>query len=252
MRLLTSASGQNAKTGLAWLLTLVSLSLPLSLLTGCGEPPATTGGDNAATGGKAGKGTDTSKAGESDYVTDDEIAKYVNGTPDHSVKFPEDAFVKGRQDMLALKFSDSEKILRDGLNDAVKSSSGEIKLGQYCIRFCNTLYQEKKYKEAIKYAILASKIFYKQPPEQRPVPMWFFNDHMHLGLCYKNLGNNAEAEAQLRKAINVAASAPSGQIDWRFHRMCYIELIATLENDHKQKLIKAVKDDMKALEDKHK
>ncbi|MBU6455292.1 MAG: tetratricopeptide repeat protein [Cyanobacteria bacterium REEB67] len=244
MRLLTSASGLKARSGAAWLLTLASLSLPIGLLTGCTEPAPKT--SEKASGELSGR------TGELAYVTDDELAKFVNGTPDNAVKFPEDNFVKGRENLLALKFSDSEKVLKDGLDAAVKSSAGQTKLGQYCIRLNNVLYEEKKYKEALKYGILASKIFYKQPPEQRPVPLWFFNAHMHMGFCYQYLGIYPEAETQLRKAINVAASAPAGQIDWKFHRLCYFELCDTLKRDHKPKEAKLAQEEMKALEDKHK
>ena len=244
MRLLTSASGLKVRSGAAWLLSLASLSMTLGLLTGCGEPAPTGGPDKAA--------TNNGRTGELAYVTDDEIAKFVNGTPDNAVKFPEDAFVKGREDLLALKFADSEKVLREGMDAAVKSSAGQTKLGQYCIRMNNALYEEHKYKEALKYAILASRIFYKQPAEQRPVPLWFFNANMHEGFCYKYLGIYPEAEKQLRKAINVAGSAPAGQVDWRFHRLCYIELFDTLNKDHKAGEAKQVKEEMKLLEDKHK
>jgi hypothetical protein len=80
---------------------------------------------------------------------------------------------------------------------------------------------------------------------------WFFNVHMHMGFCYKYLGNYPEAEAQLRKAINVAASAPAGQEDWPFHRLCYIELIDTLAKDHKVPQSKQLKEELKTVEDKH-
>jgi hypothetical protein len=175
MRLLTSASGLKVRSGAAWVLTLASLSLPLGLLTSCGEPnPSTSGGPDSA-------GPQSKRVGELAYVTDDELAKFVDGTPDHSVKFPEENYDQGRKLMLALKFEESKQTFKDGLDAAVKSSAGETKLGQYCVRYMNTLYQLHKYKEALKYAILASRIFYKQPPVQRPVPLWFFNVHMHMG-----------------------------------------------------------------------
>ncbi|MBS1994133.1 MAG: hypothetical protein JSS83_26665 [Cyanobacteria bacterium SZAS LIN-3] len=243
MRLLTSASGLKARSGAACLLALASLSLSM-ILTGCTEPSSTSG-----TGGQTGPAPRT---GELAYVTDEEIAKFVDGTPDHTVKFPEKNFVEGRKLLLALKFTESEQVLKEGLPDAVKSSAGETKLGQYCVRLNNAIYELKRYKEALKYAILASKIFYKQPPVQRPVPLWFFNTHMHMGFCYERLSIYPEAESQLRKAINVAASAPAGQIDWGFHRLCYIELLDTLKKDKKMKEYKQVQEELKNLEDKHK
>jgi len=243
MRFLTSAGGLKARSGFAWLLMLATVSLSMSL-TGCGEPPPTSG--TGTPGGQPGR------VGELAYVTDDEIAKFVDGVPDHTVKFPEKNFVEGRQKLLALKFTESEQVLKDGLNDAVKSSAGETKLGQYCVRLNNAIYELKRYKEALKYAILASKIFYKQPPVQRPVPLWFFNTHMHMGFCYQRLSIYPEAESQLRKAINVAASAPAGQIDWGFHRLCYIELLDTLKKDKKIKEYKQVQEELKNFEAKHK
>jgi len=244
MRLLTSVGQLKVRSGAAWLLALACLSVPLGLTTGC-EPPAGTSG------GSGGSAVST-REGELAYVTDDELAKFVDGTPDHSVKFPEDNYAQGRKLLVANKYAESEQVLKDGIDAAVKSSAGETKLGQYCVRVNNALYQEHKLKEALKYAILASRIFYKQPPVQRTVPLWFFNVHMYMGFCYKYLGIYPEAEAQLRKAINVAASAPAGQVDWPFHRLCYVELLDTLSRDKKLKEHKQVELELKNLEDKHK
>jgi len=242
MRLSISESGLNVKSAKAWFLTFVSMAIPLGFLSGCGEQTPSTSGN----------GNQSGRVGELQYVTDDELARFVDGTPDNSVKFPEEDFVAGRKLLLESKFAESEKAMKDGLDAAVKSSAGQTKLGQYCVRLNNPLYYEHKYKEALKYGILAGRIFYKQPPAQRPMPMWFFNVHMHQGFCYKYMGIYPEAELQLRKAINVAASAPSGQVDWGFHRLCYIELIDTLIKDKKKAETKKVQEELKNLEAQHK
>jgi tetratricopeptide (TPR) repeat protein len=253
---MTSAGGLKVKSGMAWLLTLACLSVPLGLLYGCSEPAPTTNGTSSTTSGRV---------GELAYITDDEQARFVDGTPDHAVKFPEENYVNGRKLIVALKFADAEKMLRDGLNDAVKSSAGDTKLGQYCVRLNNAIYQQaaaktmlgkgnaqkEKYQDALKYGILASHIFYKQPPAQRPMPFWFFNVNMHMGFCYKALGKFKEAESHLRKAINVAASAPAGQEDWPFHRLCYMELIDTLEKDKQAPAAKQLRAELKEVEKKH-
>jgi tetratricopeptide (TPR) repeat protein len=258
MRHLTSAGRLKVRSGAAWLLTIASLALPLGLLSGCSEPSSDT---SASTSNSL-----TGRTGELAYVTDAELAKFVDGTPDHSVKFPEENYVNGRKLLVAQKFADSEKMLKDGLDAAVKSSAGETKLGQYCIRLNNALYQEgnalsldwkskqaeKYYKDSLKYGILASKIFYKQPPAQRPMPLWFFNVNMYMGFSYKALKDYNEAEVHLRKAINVAASAPPGQEDWPFHRLCYLELIDTLKKHNKIPQAKQLQDELKAIEAKHK
>ena len=146
-----------------------------------------------------------------------------------------------------------------GVKDAVKSSAGETKLGQYCVRLNNAYFYEKNYEKSLKYGILASKIFYKQPPAQRPMPFWFFNVNMFMGFDYKNINKYPESEAHLRKAINVADSAPAGQEDWPFHRLCYLELIDALKKDTKlkkehmqDKQVQQVQEELKAQEAKHK
>jgi tetratricopeptide (TPR) repeat protein len=253
MRLLTSAGGLKARSGATWFMALICLSAPLGLLYGCGEetPTATTSGT-----------TESQRPGELAFVTDDELAKFVDGTPDHSVKFPEENYVNGRKLLVKLKFNDSEKILRDGLPDAVKSSAGETKLGQYCVRLNNALYEEArkmfgqkgqndKYRDSLKYGILASRIFYKQPPAQRPMPFWFFNVNMYMGFAYKALGKLKESESHLRKAINVADSAPPDQEDWPFHKLCYMELIDALKKDKKAPEAKQIEDELKAAKSKH-
>jgi tetratricopeptide (TPR) repeat protein len=259
MRLLTSAGGLKVRSGAAWLLTLACLSVPLGLLSSCSEPEPTTSGSTTPS---------TGRPGELAYVTDDELARFVDGTPDHTIKFPEENYVNGRKLLVALKYDDSEKILKEGLADAVKSSAGETKLGQYCVRLNNALYYEAqklfgkgdgpkpkytaKYQESLKYGILASRIFYKQPPAQRPMAPWFFNVNMFMGFSYKALGRFKEAEAHLRKAINVAASAPTGQEDWPFHRLCYLELIDTLKKDKQPPaVVKQLEQELKAIEAKH-
>ncbi len=126
--------------------------------------------------------TTTGRPGELAFVSDEELKSFVDGTPDHNVKFPEENFVNGRKLLVALKYNESEKVLKESLADAVKSSAGETKLGQYCVRLNNVLYYEaakiygkgdgpkpkytEKYQESLKYGILASRIFYKQPPAQ--------------------------------------------------------------------------------------
>jgi hypothetical protein len=226
-----------------------ALTLPFAL-SGCSDPSTTT--TTTAT-------TDTSPAkpavafpGEKAFVTPEEEKAYVENAPDTSVKFPEDEFVRGRKLRDQLKAAEAEKVLKSKLDDAVKSAAGQTKLGQYCVRLNNVLHMQGKEKEALKYAILAGHIFYKQPVEKRPLPLWFFNVHLHQGLGYKKLRIYPDAEKQLRKAINFAASAPAGQVDWHWHRLCYMELIDTLKLEKKKPAeIKVIEADLKNLEESH-
>lgn len=238
---------QQAAPLLVCLLTS-ALSLPF-VLSGCSDPsttPATS--TTESTTPKTGKAL----PGESDFVTPEEEKAYVENAPDPKVKFPEDEFVKGRKLRDELKAKDGETVLKSKLDDAVKSAAGETKLGQYCVRLNNVLHMQGKYKEALKYAILAGRIFYKQPPDKRPLPLWFFNVHLHQGLDYKKLRIFPEAEKQLRKAINFAAGAPAGQVDWHWHRLCYLELIDTLKLEKKKPAeIKVIEADLKNLEESH-
>ncbi len=229
-------------------LLAAALSLPLGL-AGCSEPSSTTsGGSNSA--GKVDPALQAQNSEEL-FVSPEEEKRFVSGTPDSKVPFPEAEFVKAIKLIDQLKVAEAETLLMSKLDDAVKSAAGETKLGQYCARLCTALHMEGKDKESLKYAILGSHIFYKQPAEKRPLPRWFFNVHLHQGLGYKKLRMYPEAEKQLRKAINFASSAPAGQVDWNWHRLCLIELIDTLEHEKKTSEVKVVKGEKKALEDSH-
>jgi len=243
-----------AQKALPFLLCLVASSVPLGL-TGCSEPSTTTGGTTSTTTSTKPAlqgGPGSTFKGEETFVSPEEEKRFVDGTPDTSVKFPEEEFVKGKKLRDLLKPAEGEKVLKSKLDEAVKSSAGETRLGQYCVRINNCLHMQGKETEAMKYAIIATHIFYKQPPEKRPLPMLFFNVHLHQGLGYKALRIYPEAEKHLRKAINIAAGAPAGQVDWNYHRLCYYQLIDMLTAEKKFGEIKVVKADVKALEDSHK
>ncbi|MFA6212002.1 MAG: hypothetical protein WCT03_17455 [Candidatus Obscuribacterales bacterium] len=228
-------------------LITATLSLPLGL-TGCSEPStSTTSGSNAD---KVDPAVQAQRSEEM-FVTAADEKRFVTDSPDTKVAFPEAEFVKGRKLIDQLNVAEAEKVLMSKLDDAVKSAAGETKLGQYCARISTAMHMEGKDKEALKYAILAGHIFYKQPTEKRPLPRWFFNVHLHQGLGYKKLRMYPEAEKQLRKAINFASSAPAGQVDWNWHRLCLVELIDTLEHERKTSEVKVVKGELKALLDSH-
>ena len=234
-------------------LLAAALSLPLGL-TGCSEPTSsTTSGSTTGAGRDDGKSDPVAQAKSSEdmFVTAAEEKRFVTDSPDTKVTFPEAEFVKGRKLIDQLNVAEAEKVLMSKLDDAVKSAAGETKLGQYCARISTALHMEGKEKESLKYAILAGHIFYKQPTEKRPLPRWFFNVHLHQGLGYKKLRMFPEAEKQLRKAINFASSAPAGQVDWNWHRLCLVELIDTLGHEKKTNEAKVVKGELKALEDSH-
>lgn len=228
-------------------LITATLSLPLGL-TGCSEPStSTTSGSNAD---KVDPALQAQRSEEM-FVTAADEKRFVTDSPDTKVAFPEAEFVKGRKLIDQLNVAEAEKVLMSKLDDAVKSAAGETKLGQYCARISTALHIEGKDKESLKYAILAGHIFYKQPTEKRPLPRWFFNVHLHQGLGYKKLRMYPEAEKQLRKAINFASSAPAGQVDWNWHRLCLVELVDTLEHERKTSEVKVVKGELKALLDSH-
>lgn len=230
-------------------LVAAALSLPLGL-TSCSEPSSTTSDNSNSDGSKSDQAAQT-KSSEDMFVTAADEKRFVTDSADTKVAFPEAEFVKGRKLIDQLNVAEAEKVLMSKLDDAVKSAAGETKLGQYCARISTALHMEGKEKESLKYAILAGHIFYKQPAEKRPLPRWFFNVHLHQGLGYKKLRMYPEAEKQLRKAINFASSAPAGQVDWNWHRLCLIELIDTLGHEKKTNEAKVVKGELKALEDSH-
>lgn len=248
MRLWNNQIGH--RSALTWVLTSLLLITPLGL-TGCSEPseaPPKTGD-----GGKTppSKPPVPKALTEDDFVTQDEQKRFVDNAPDTSVKFPEAEFQEGRKFLEQQKPSEGEKILKSKLDDAVKSAAGDTRLGQYCVRLNNNLFAEDKDKEALKYNILATRIFYKQSPEKRPLPFWFFNVHLYQAMGYKRLRMWPEAEKQYRKAINIAAGAPTGQINWNWYRLCYLELIDTLLLEKKKAEAEQVKKDLKDLENTH-
>lgn len=230
-------------------LIAAALSLPLGLV-GCSEPTSSTTSGSTTTDGKLDSAAQT-KSSEDMFVTAAEEKRFVTDSPDPKVPFPEAEFIKGRRLLDQSNAAEAEKVLMSKLDDAIKSAAGETKLGQYCGRITTALRMQGKDKEALKYAILSGHIFYKQPAEKRPLPLWFFYLHLHQGLGYKKLRMFPEAEKQLRKAVNVASSAPKGQIDWNWHRLCLIELIDTLGHEKKTNEAKVIKGELKALEDSH-
>ncbi len=229
-------------------LITATLSLPLGL-TGCSEPSTST---TSGSGNDGKKEPLSAQKSEDMFVTPEEEKRFVTDAPDPKVPFPEAEFVKGKELRDELRTVEAEKVLKSKLDEAVKSAAGQTKLGQYCVRLNNVLHMQGKEKEALKYAILAGHIFYKQPIEKRPLPLLFFNMHLHQGVGYKRMHLYAEAEKQLRKAINFASSAPAGQVDWSWHKLCLVELIDTLEHERKTSEVKLVKGELKALEDSHK
>jgi predicted nucleic acid-binding protein len=52
----------------------------------------------------------------------------------------------------------------------------------------------------------------------------------------------------LRKAVNIASAAPSGQIDWYWHRLVYAELLDTLQREKKTEQAKIVAEQLKEFE----
>lgn len=232
-------------------MTSLLVSMPLGL-TGCVEPPSETPKPVNTTKGPGGKtGPAVETLSEDDLVTADEQKRFVDNAPDNTVKFPEAEFQEGRKCLEQQKPADGERALKSKLDDAVKSAAGDSRLGQYCVRLNNNLFAEDKHKEALKYNILATRIFYKQSPERRPLPFWFFNVHLYQAMGYKKLRLFPQAEKQYRKAINIAAGAPNGQINWNWYRLCYLELIDTLLLEKKKPEAEQVKKDLKDLEQAH-
>jgi hypothetical protein len=228
------------------LFTIAALTLPLTL-SGCSEQTGSPEGSNKPA-ANTGQETTKSPEGEAAFVTALDEKKFISGKPNPAIPFPEEEFQLGRKLLLQKKYSEGEKVLKSKLDQAAQSATGQTKLGQYLVRLNNNLFAEGKTEESLKYAILASKIFYNQPPVQRPVPMWFFNVHLRQGLGYKLIGKNAESETHLRKAINVAASAPRGQVEFPWHRLCYTELIDTLERQKKKTQADIVRKDLKEFD----
>jgi hypothetical protein len=186
---------------------------------------------------------------ESDFVTPEDEEKFLKPrTKPSTVEFPEAEFQEGRKLLMQQKPEQGAKVLLSKLDQAAEAAAGQTKLGQYLVRVNNNLFRINKLKEAQKYSILAARIFYAQPPEKRPTPMWFFNVHFRQGLGYKYLGFNKQAELQLRKAVNIASAAPSGQIDWYWHRLVYAELLDTLQREKKTEQAKIVAEQLKEFE----
>lgn len=239
------------RSAITLMLTSLLVGLPLGL-TGCSEPSETPKNPTPKNGKTpANNNPPVVSITEDDLVSADDQKRFVDNAADTTVKFPEAEFQEGRKFLQQQKPADGERVLKSKLDDAVKSAAGQTRLGQYCVRLNNNLFMEDKHKEALKYNILAMRIFYKQSPEQRPLPFWFFNVHLYQAMGYKKLRMWPEAEKQYRKAINIAASAPTGQIDFNWYRLCYLELIDTLLIEKKKAEADLVKKDLKALEATH-
>lgn len=185
-------------------------------------------------------------------VSDEEIARFVDASPNPSVNFPERAFEEARPMILTQgKPADGEKILRDHLDEAVKSQAGQTKLGQYLVRLAVGLYEQKdeeKKKEAVKYCLLAQRIFEKQPPEKRPMANWFWNAHFYPATLYTQYKKYNQAEAEWTRCVNIATGAPESVISKNWRKFALTQLLYTAEkqgnNKDKCKIIQKQIDDL--------
>lgn len=222
-------------------LSLVLVSVFASLgLSGCG------GSQEGGSTTKTPTGSKPVKPAEPPLVTEEEIARFVDAEPDPKVTFPEKEFTEARPYIFTQnKPAEGEKILKSKLDDAVKSNAGQTKLGQYCVRLGLALFNQKKEKEAVKYMLLAQRIFYKQPPEKRPMPNWFFNAHMYPGLYYNGVRKFPEAEVEWRKCVNVSIGAPAQVIQKEWRKVALMQLKISLVNQGKTDAAKQVEEQVK-------
>lgn len=224
-----------------FLLALLAPIVICSSLTGC-----TPGGDEGkqpsnTTNTGTGKKPETNV--EETFATEAEIAKYVEAQPDNKFTFPESEFSEARPYIFNQnKPAIGEKILKEKLEEAVKSQAGQTKLGQYCVRLGVSLWNQgpSKQKEAMKYFLLAQRIFYKQPQEKRPMPNWFFNAHMHPGLYYNGERKFALAETEWRKCVNISAGAPLKLIPKEWRKISLQQLSIALKGQGKTEQAKQV------------
>lgn len=185
-------------------------------------------------------------------VTDEEIARFVDAAPNPSVNFPERAFEEARPLILTQnKPQEGEKILREHLDEAVKAQAGQTKLGQYLVRFAVGLYQQRdeaKKKEAVKYCLLAQRIFEKQPAEKRPMANWFWNAHYYPADLYTQYKKYRDAEVEWTRCVNIATGAPDTVISKKWRKYALTQLLLTVEkqgnNKEKCKIIQKQIDDL--------
>ncbi|MDX1986830.1 MAG: hypothetical protein SFV17_09085 [Candidatus Obscuribacter sp.] len=233
---------------------LLALLTPLVIgasLTGCtpsgddGKQPTST-----STNTSTGTGKQPVSGTEETFATEAEIAKYVEAQPDSKFTFPETEFSEARPYIFNQnKPAIGEKILKEKLEDAVKSQAGQTKLGQYCVRLGVSLWNQgpSKQKEAMKYFLLAQRIFYKQPQEKRPMPNWFFNAHMHPGLYYNGERKFALAETEWRKCVNISAGAPLKLIPKEWRKISLQQLSIALKGQGKTEQAKQVDEQAKKI-----
>lgn len=150
--------------------------------------------------------------------------EFLEGKPDVKATFPETEFAKAKE-LRTQKLPDSAaKLLLSKLNEAKASARGSTELGKYLVRLNNVLYDSGRDDEAIKYGEIASKLFYAQPLEKRPLPAWFVNIHSYLAQAYDRKRNYPAAERQYLKAIQMTGNATKAEVSDSWTKLLYDRL----------------------------
>ncbi len=171
---------------------------------------------------------------------------FLEGKPDVNTAFPEAEFAKAK-DLRTQKLPDSAaKLLLSKLDQAKESARGTTELGKYLVRLNNVLFDCGRDDEAIKYGEIASKLFYAQPLEKRPLPAWFVNIHSYLAQAYDRKHQWSQAEKQYLKAISMSSSATKAEVADVWRKLLYNRLAICYENQGKKKQADQVRQEMKS------
>ncbi len=207
-------------------LALASVSI-LVQLSGCGGP-------------KEQKETETTPQ-DTAFEKD-----FLEGKPDVKAVFPEAEFAKAKE-LRTKKLPDSAaKLLLSKLDDAKASARGTTELGKYLVRLNNVLFDSGRDDESIKYGEVASKLFYAQPLEKRPLPAWFVNIHSYLAQAYDRKRNYAAAERQYLKAIQMTGNATKAEVSDAWTKLLYDRLAFCYESEGKKDKAEQVRKEKKA------
>lgn len=172
--------------------------------------------------------------------------EFLEGKPDVKATFPEAEFAKAKE-LRNQKLPDSAaKLLLSKLDEAKASARGTTELGKYLVRLNNVLFDSGRDDDAIKYGEIASKLFYAQPLEKRPLPAWFVNIHSYLAQSYDRKKNYAAAERQYLKAIQMTGNATKAEVASAWSKLLYDRLAYCYEAQGKKDKAEQVRREKKS------
>lgn len=142
--------------------------------------------------------------------------QYTEGTPDKSVKFPQEAFEQAKALRKQKKSKEAEALLKKNLDEARKAAVGQPRLAKYLVRLNNVLFDQGKDSEAIIFGEIACQIFDAQDPKEfKNFENWNSAIHSYLAMSYDRRGRLNMAQSHYVRAIDYSKRGTNVTSAWR-------------------------------------